>query len=129
MDMTKKILNVPILDVKIIYGGLDVMGTEYYIQQRLESGSVVDAYYGKVEKPTEIRNRNFLQNSKSFYHNRKQRKGQMQNQPYWDKTKREWVLEYKVNDKNIGEYVQRVRFETLASANAYLQMLNQRKTK
>ena len=60
---------------------------------------------------------------------RKQRKGQMQNQPYWDKTKREWILDYKVNDKNIGEYVQRVRFETLASANAYLQMLNQRKTK
>ena len=53
----------------------------------------------------------------------------MQNQPYWDKTKREWVLEYKVNDKDIGEYVQRVGFETLASANAYLQMLNQRKTK
>jgi hypothetical protein len=53
----------------------------------------------------------------------------MQNQPYWDKTKREWVLEYKVNDKDIGEYVQRVRFETLASANAYLQTLNQRKTK
>ena len=46
----------------------------------------------------------------------------MQNQPYWDKTKREWILEYKVNDKDIGEYVQRVRFETLASANAYLQM-------
>ena len=60
---------------------------------------------------------------------RKQRKGQMQNQPYWDKTKREWVLDYKVNDKDIGEYVQRVRFETLASANAYMQMLNQRKTK
>lgn len=60
---------------------------------------------------------------------RKQRKGQMQNQPYWDKAKREWILEYKVNDKDIGEYVQRVRFETLASANAYLQMLNQRKTK
>lgn len=53
----------------------------------------------------------------------------MQNQPYWDKTKREWVLEYKVNDKDIGEYVQRVRFETLASANSYLQTLNQRKTK
>lgn len=53
----------------------------------------------------------------------------MQNQPYWDKTKREWVLEYKINDKDIGEYVQRVRFETLASANAYLQTLNQRKTK
>ena len=53
----------------------------------------------------------------------------MQNQPYWDKTKREWVLEYKINDKDIGEYVQRVRFETLASANAYMQMLNQRKTK
>lgn len=43
MDMTKKILNVPILDVKIIYGGLDVMGTEYYIQQQLDSGSIVDA--------------------------------------------------------------------------------------
>jgi hypothetical protein len=53
----------------------------------------------------------------------------MQNQPYWDKTKREWVLEYKVNDKDIGEYVQRVRFETLASANAYMQTLKQRKTK
>lgn len=53
----------------------------------------------------------------------------MQNQPYWDKTKREWVLEYKINDKDIGEYVQRVRFETLASVNTYLQMLNQRKTK
>ena len=60
---------------------------------------------------------------------RKQRKGQMQNQPYWDKTKREWVLEYTVKDKDAGEYVQRVRFETLASANAYMQMLNQRKTK
>ena len=53
----------------------------------------------------------------------------MQNQPYWDKTKREWVLEYKINNKDTGEYVQRVRFETLASANAYMQMLNQRKTK
>ena len=52
MDMTKKILNVPILDVKIIYGGLDAMVTEYYIQQRLEFGGVVDAYYGKAEKPT-----------------------------------------------------------------------------
>ena len=62
--------------------------------------------------------------------NRKQIKvDAMQNQPYWDKTKREWILEYKINDKDIGEYVQRVRFETLASANAYLQMLNQRKTK
>lgn len=60
---------------------------------------------------------------------RKQRKGQMQNQPYWDKSKREWILEYTVKDKNIGEYVQRIRFETLASANAYIQMLNQRKTK
>ena len=59
----------------------------------------------------------------------KTKERKMQNQPYWDKTKREWVLEYKVNDKDIGEYVQRVRFETLASANAYLQMLNQRKTK
>ena len=55
--------------------------------------------------------------------------GAMPNKPYWDTSKREWVLEYKVNDKDIGEYVQRVRFETLASANAYLQMLNQRKTK
>lgn len=53
----------------------------------------------------------------------------MQNQPYWDKAKREWVLEYKINDKDIGEYVQRVRFETLASANAYLQTLNKRKIK
>lgn len=53
----------------------------------------------------------------------------MQNQPYWDKSKREWILEYTVKDKNIGEYVQRIRFETLASANAYIQMLNQRKTK
>ena len=59
----------------------------------------------------------------------KTKERKMQNQPYWDKTKREWVLEYKINDKDIGEYVQRVRFETLASANAYLQMLNQRKTK
>ena len=59
----------------------------------------------------------------------KTKERKMQNQPYWDKTKREWVLEYKVNDKDIGEYVQRVRFETLASANAYMQMLNQRKTK
>ena len=70
MDMTKKILNVPVLDVKIIYGGLDVMGTEYYIQQRLDSGSVVDAYYGKVEKPTEIRNRNFCNYSEFFCYNR-----------------------------------------------------------
>ena len=53
----------------------------------------------------------------------------MPKEPYWDKNKREWVLEYKINDKDTGEYVQRVRFETLASANAYLQMLNQRKTK
>lgn len=53
----------------------------------------------------------------------------MLKEPYWDKTKREWVLEYTVKDKDAGEYVQRVRFETLASANAYLQMLNQRKTK
>ena len=59
----------------------------------------------------------------------KTKERKMQNQPYWDKTKREWVLEYKINDKDIGEYVQRVRFETLASANAYMQMLNQRKTK
>ena len=59
----------------------------------------------------------------------KTKERKMQNQPYWDKTKREWVLEYKVNNKDTGEYVQRVRFETLASANAYLQMLNQRKTK
>ena len=59
----------------------------------------------------------------------KTKERKMQNQPYWDKTKREWILEYKINDKDIGEYVQRVRFETLASANAYLQMLNQRKTK
>ena len=72
--MTKKILNVPILDVKIIYGGLDVMGTEYYIQQRLESGSVVDAYYGKVEKPTEIRNRNFCNYSEFFCYNRNTKK-------------------------------------------------------
>ena len=59
----------------------------------------------------------------------KTKERKMQNQPYWDKTKREWILEYKINDKDTGEYVQRVRFETLASANAYLQMLNQRKTK
>lgn len=72
--MTKKILNVPILDVKIIYGRLDVMGTEYYIQQRLESGSVVDAYYGKAEKPTEIRNRNFCNYSEFFCYNRNTKK-------------------------------------------------------
>lgn len=53
----------------------------------------------------------------------------MPKEPYWDKNKREWVLEYTVKDKDTGEYVQRVRFETLASANAYMQMLNQRKTK
>lgn len=50
----------------------------------------------------------------------------MLKEPYWDKSKREWILEYTVKDKDAGEYVQRVRFETLASANAYLQMLNQR---
>jgi len=33
----------------------------------------------------------------------------MQNQPYWDKTKREWVLEYKINNKDIGEYVLRAK--------------------
>lgn len=43
MDMTKKMLNVPILDVKIIYGGMEAMNTEYYIRQQLESGSIVDA--------------------------------------------------------------------------------------
>ena len=59
----------------------------------------------------------------------KTKERKMQNQPYWDKTKREWVLEYKINNKDTGEYVQRVRFETLASANAYMQALNQRKTK
>ena len=59
----------------------------------------------------------------------KTKERKMQNQPYWDKTKREWILDYKINDKDTGEYVQRVRFETLASANAYMQMLNQRKTK
>ena len=59
----------------------------------------------------------------------KTKERKMQNQPYWDKTKREWILDYKINNKDTGEYVQRVRFETLASANAYLQMLNQRKTK
>ena len=63
----------------------------------------------------------------------KTKERKMQNQPYWDKTKREWIpksaSDYKINDKDTGEYVQRVRFETLASANAYMQMLNQRKTK
>ena len=43
MDMTKKILHVPILDVDIIYGGMQAMETEYYIQQQLDSGSIVDA--------------------------------------------------------------------------------------
>lgn len=60
---------------------------------------------------------------------RKQRKGQMQNQPYWDKTKREWVLEYTVKDKDAGEYVQRVRFETLKAVHTYIKAMNERKGK
>lgn len=53
----------------------------------------------------------------------------MQNQPYWDKTKREWILEYKVNDKDTGEYVQRIRFETLKAVHTYIKAMNERKGK
>lgn len=47
-------------------------------------------------------------------------------EPYWDKNKREWVLEYKINNKDTGEYVQRIRFETLKAVHTYIKAMNEK---
>lgn len=46
--------------------------------------------------------------------------------PVWDSKNREWILEYVVNDKDIGLYTQVVKCEALISAERIINILKQK---
>lgn len=43
--------------------------------------------------------------------------------PVWQPDKRQWLIEYTVNDKDAGAYVQKVWCEALVSAERITQMI------
>lgn len=46
--------------------------------------------------------------------------------PVWDKNNREWILDYVVNDPDIGIYTQRIRTEALISAHRCIKMIKEK---
>lgn len=47
-------------------------------------------------------------------------------QPVWVPDKRQWLVEYTVNDKDAGIYVQKVWCEALVSAENYIKFVKGR---